>query len=417
MAPFTPGPRPGPAVDRPKAPPGRAHVVQFYDDEEQIASAVATFVADGLSAQDVVTTIATREHTDAIDRCLRAAAVDPDAARESGRLVSLDAHETLARFMRNGEPDPRLFEAVIGGLMADRVAAAKGAGVRVYGEMVGVLWKGGDRSAALHLEDLWNELQARQPSTLLCAYAMGKFYKEPTTIHSVGAAHTQIADLQTDADPRGTAVRTTGFAPDHDQVLAREILHREEVELALRESLRQLRAREDDLRQTEEQLRDFVENGTVALHRVDGDGRIVWANRAELDLLGYTRGEFVGRPIADFHVDQALIADILARLLRGEVLHDVEARLRAKDGTTKHVLISSSGYFREGKFVHSRCFTRDITEHLLCRPGPSIPFRERDPRAVVRPPQVGADRSARRGGDRRRRLRGGWPVHCPRHGR
>ena len=39
-----------------------------------------------------------------------------------------------------------------------------------------------------------------------------------------------------------------------------------------------------------------------------------------------------------------------------------EARLRAKDGAIKHVLISSSGYFQDGRFGHSRCFTRDITE-------------------------------------------------------
>ena len=78
--------------------------------------------------------------------------------------------------------------------------------------------------------------------------------------------------------------------------------------------------------------------------------------------LGYAAEEYIGRPIADFHVDQEIITDILARLVRGETLRDREARLRAKDGSTKHVLINSSGYFRDGKFVHSRCFTRDITE-------------------------------------------------------
>ena len=119
---------------------------------------------------------------------------------------------------------------------------------------------------------------------------------------------------------------------------------------------------EEQLRESEEQLRDFVENATVGLHRVDSDGRILWANRAELDLLGYSPDEYIGRPIADFHVDPDVIADILARLLRGESLHEREARIRAKDGTIKNVLIDSSGYFRDGRFVHSRCFTRDITE-------------------------------------------------------
>ena len=151
--------------------------------------------------------------------------------------------------------------------------------------------------------------------------------------------------------------------PSHyAEALAREIPHREEVELALRQSLRDLRTKEEELRHSEEEVRDFLENGTIALHRVGADGRILWANRAELDLLGYSAEEYIGRPIADFHVDQDVIADILSRLGRGEVLHDCEARLRAKDGSIKDVLINSSGFFREGKFVHSRCFTRDITE-------------------------------------------------------
>lgn len=64
---VTAGPEPGSVADRPRMPPGRAHIVHFYEDEEVLASAVARFVGDGLSAGDVVITIASREHTNAID--------------------------------------------------------------------------------------------------------------------------------------------------------------------------------------------------------------------------------------------------------------------------------------------------------------------------------------------------------------
>src|SRR4051812_14105454 len=115
------------------------------------------------------------------------------------------------------------------------------------------------------------------------------------------------------------------------------------------------------LRRTEE-LTDFVENATVGLHWVGPDGTILWANRAELDLLGYTCEEYVGRNIADFHVDLHVIADILKRLTAKEELHSYEARLRCKDGSVLHVVMSSSVYSKDGKFIHSRCFTRDVTE-------------------------------------------------------
>ena len=119
---------------------------------------------------------------------------------------------------------------------------------------------------------------------------------------------------------------------------------------------------EEQVRQSERELADFFENATVGLHWVGSDGIILRANRAELALLGYSREEYVGRPIADFHADEDVICDILNRLKAGEELHEYAARLRCKDGSIKDVLIDSSVMFRDGGFVHTRCFTRDITE-------------------------------------------------------
>jgi two-component system, chemotaxis family, CheB/CheR fusion protein len=117
----------------------------------------------------------------------------------------------------------------------------------------------------------------------------------------------------------------------------------------------------DGLRTGQEDLEDFFENGVVALHLVGPDGIILRANRAELELLGYAREEYLGRHIAEFHTDPDTIGDILARLSRGERLDKYPARLRAKTGSIRHVLISSSVQFRDGRFVNTRCFTLDVT--------------------------------------------------------
>ena len=116
------------------------------------------------------------------------------------------------------------------------------------------------------------------------------------------------------------------------------------------------------LRRSEAVLRDFIETSTISLHWVGADGTILWANQAELDLLGYTREQYIGRNITEFHVDEAVIDEILACLKRGETLRDHPARLRHRDGSIRHVLINSSVLFEDGKFVHTRCFTRDITD-------------------------------------------------------
>jgi PAS domain S-box-containing protein len=118
----------------------------------------------------------------------------------------------------------------------------------------------------------------------------------------------------------------------------------------------------EELRRRERELSDFIENASIGLHWVGADGTILWANQAELDLLGYSRDEYVGRKITEFHADEDVIADILRRLTNKETLHDYEAGLRCKDGSVRYVLINSNVMWEEDRFVHTRCFTRDITE-------------------------------------------------------
>lgn len=111
-------------------------------------------------------------------------------------------------------------------------------------------------------------------------------------------------------------------------------------------------------------LEDFFENGTIGLHLVGSDGTILRANRADYEPLGYSAEEYVGQPITRFHADEDTISDILSRLSAGERLDKYPARLTAKDGSIRHVLISSSVCFRDGEFVNTRCFTLDVTEKL-----------------------------------------------------
>lgn len=121
------------------------------------------------------------------------------------------------------------------------------------------------------------------------------------------------------------------------------------------------KAMEEDLRRKNEDLEDFFENSAIGLHLVSGEGIILRANKAELKLLGYGPEEYVGRHIAEFHADAPVIGDILHRLSCNEKLDRYPARLRSKDGSIKHVLITSNSRFHDGKLVNTRCFTTDVT--------------------------------------------------------
>jgi PAS domain S-box-containing protein len=119
---------------------------------------------------------------------------------------------------------------------------------------------------------------------------------------------------------------------------------------------------EKELLQREQDLADFFESATIGLHWVGPDGVILRANRAVLEMLGYAEHEYVGRNIAEFHVDGIVIDQILRCLGQGERLHNYPAQMRCKDGSIRDVVIDSSVRWDGDRFVHTRCFTRDVTD-------------------------------------------------------
>ena len=122
------------------------------------------------------------------------------------------------------------------------------------------------------------------------------------------------------------------------------------------------RRTEQTLRASEEELNDFFENASVGLHWIDPDGRILRANKTELAMLGYAASEYIGHPVTEFHADRPVVDDMLDRLARGETLRNYPARLRCRDGSIRHVLVSSNARWERGRFAHSRCVVMDVTE-------------------------------------------------------
>jgi len=152
-----------------------------------------------------------------------------------------------------------------------------------------------------------------------------------------------------------TVCDRAGYASDEDRLLLGVAAN----QVAL---TRQRLQAEEALRTSEQELADLFDRAALGIHWVGPDGTILRVNRAELDLLGYERHEYVGRHVAEFHENVEVIEDILRRLGAGETVRDREARLRCKDGSVKDVVINSNVRWDNGRFVHTRCFTHDVTE-------------------------------------------------------
>jgi signal transduction histidine kinase len=222
------------------ARPACSHIVQFYDSEVALADGVATFLSAGLTAGETVVVVATAEHQLLFRRHLEDRGHDVPVACASGQLRLLDARQTLAQIMDGDLPSRERFLATAGELIGE---AATGGGVRAYGEMVDLLWRDGNRQAALRLEELWTELGRVHTFGLLCAYLMGSFYRdeEAARFHQVCQAHSHVV------------------APESYAHLHAQIEHRKQVEQALRQSVADLRRVQGELERSAEERERLIE--------------------------------------------------------------------------------------------------------------------------------------------------------------
>lgn len=144
------------------------HAAVVWDDPAILEAEIAGLVRDGLDAGDAVIVVATTEHWHGARSRLGDREEELDRALGAGQVVVRDAEALLDVLHDGGQVDPVLFDLHAGGLLA---ASANGWDeVRVFGEMVSLLWNAGDVVAALDLEANWNALLARHRFGLLCGY-------------------------------------------------------------------------------------------------------------------------------------------------------------------------------------------------------------------------------------------------------
>lgn len=322
------------------------HEVQFYDHDSFLIEILWRHIEEGLALGESVLLFTTFPHRKALVSRL-------NGHRSLDRYMEFDAADTLSQFMVNEWPDSEKFYAVMGQLL--RQAIEKGNGrVRVFGEMVAVLWEGGQADAALQLESLWNQLAAHHTFSLLCAYPIRGFSSHTHThaFQKICSTHSVVrpAENSTVPGPGDHLQADTTLATLQQKAIAleNEVTRRQELQRTLL--------------QREEEFADFLENAVECVHQVGPDGKILWANKAELAMLGYEAHEYFGHSITEFHVDPTIIDDILQRLLRGETLRDYPSQVRCKDGSVKDVLIHSNVRWENDTFRYTRCFTRDITD-------------------------------------------------------
>ncbi len=122
---------------------------------------------------------------------------------------------------------------------------------------------------------------------------------------------------------------------------------------------------EDALRQSEEKFRTIFQTSTDGIVISDVDtGTYLEVNEGYLALSGYTREELIGKSSLELGtwVDPEERAEVVRRLREKGLVSGMEVRVRRKDGTVRHVLISAQMVEIAGqRWMLST--NRDITEY------------------------------------------------------
>ena len=319
-------------------------------------------------------------------------------------------------------PDETLFATNVGEII-ERARSGGTRKVRVFGEMVNLLWRS-NTPAAIRLEELWNDLIARSELSLFCAYSTSHGHERfPEALR---AAHSHIipsamAETSADAivghtlDPRIVywnqgAERLYGYAPDevigqpsavlmppgHNELPAViERIRRGELVphydtrrrrkdgtvIDVSVAVSPIRTRDNELvgvsvvardiserKRAEEalaRLAAIVDSSEDAIIGKTLDTTIISWNHGAERIYGYTATEAIGQPIGILLPpgSEDEVPAIMERIRRGEKVEHYETKRQRKDGTIIDVSVTVSPIkTRDGDVIGASAVARDITE-------------------------------------------------------
>lgn len=332
---------------------GNEHRVQFYQEDSFLIDSLSRFLGAALAGGDSALVIATEAHRDALGVRLRGNGLDLARAIQEGRFLVVDAAETLAKFMVDGQLDAARFDEVVGGLIGEVAGAVQGEErpVAAFGEIVALLWQQGRREAAIRLEQLWNRLAATHSFHLHCAYPMSLFAAEGdgVGVQQICAEHSHLMPAE-------------GYAAlrDDQQRLRAVVLLQQKAEALETEIIERRKAEEGLFR-----LAAIVASSDDAIVSKDLNGIITSWNESATRTFGYRAEEIIGRPVT-LLIPPELLGDeslILAKIRAGERIDHFETVRQHKNGQRIDVSLTISPIRdARGVVIGASKILRDITE-------------------------------------------------------
>ena len=121
---------------------------------------------------------------------------------------------------------------------------------------------------------------------------------------------------------------------------------------------------EEQLRESEERYRTVIEGAHDMIQSVATDGRVMFANRAWRETLGYSNDEISTLNLFQIIHQDSLphCQELFTKVMSGEAVHNIQATFLTKDGRSILVEGSATPRFIDDKVVATQAILRDITE-------------------------------------------------------
>lgn len=124
----------------------------------------------------------------------------------------------------------------------------------------------------------------------------------------------------------------------------------------------------EQLRESEEKYRRFVENAADIIYRTDGEGRFIYVNPVSLRIFGYSEAEFMGKHYLElFHPDFRNKARqfYATQFFNGQFTSYLEFPAVNKEGKQFWLGQNVQPLMEEGQIIGFQAVARDITDRVL----------------------------------------------------